>query len=208
MMTLYSYIVKHDYGFAPNPFHGLCTLACCKPSIRGTAKEGDYIVGIGKKSLGNRAVYAMQVKEIVEFEEYWQEERFRVKRPDWEAGGEKAVGDNIYHRGQNGAWIQERSLHSLENGEQDWKQTHKDTTRTEKVLIGEDFIYWGGDGPPLPENLQGLIVGRAHKSSANDKYIPHFIRWFEGQDERGRLELPTTPLSPTKTTGSQSRRRC
>lgn len=206
-MTLYSYIVKHDSGFAPNPFHGFCTLACCKPNIRGTAKEGDYIVGIGTKSLGNRVVYAMRVKEIVEFDEYWQEERFRVKRPDWEAGGEKAVGDNIYHRDRNGNWIQGRSLHSLENGEQNWKLTRNDT-RSENALIGEDFIYWGCDGPPLPKNLQGLIVGRGHKSSSNDKYIPDFIKWFEGQEQRGRLELPTNPLSPPRAAGSRSCRRC
>lgn len=33
-MTLYSYVVAHDFGFAPNPFDGLCTLATCKPDIR------------------------------------------------------------------------------------------------------------------------------------------------------------------------------
>ena len=38
-MTLYSYTVAADTGFAPNPFHGFCTLACCKPGIRRTAQE-------------------------------------------------------------------------------------------------------------------------------------------------------------------------
>ena len=38
-MTVYSYIVAYDSGFAPNPFHGTCTLACCKPTIRRTAHE-------------------------------------------------------------------------------------------------------------------------------------------------------------------------
>ena len=32
--ALFSYVVATDSGFAPNPFFGLCTLACCKPAIR------------------------------------------------------------------------------------------------------------------------------------------------------------------------------
>src|SRR5712671_5339411 len=33
-MRLYSYVVARDFGFAPNPFFGVCTLATCKPDIR------------------------------------------------------------------------------------------------------------------------------------------------------------------------------
>lgn len=33
----FSYILTRDYGFAPNPFNGTCTLATCKPKIRATA---------------------------------------------------------------------------------------------------------------------------------------------------------------------------
>lgn len=31
---LYAYIMTYDTGFAPNPFFGICTLACCKPKMR------------------------------------------------------------------------------------------------------------------------------------------------------------------------------
>ena len=202
--TLYSYTVVHDNGFAPNPFHGFCTLACCKPGIRRTAKEGDYIVGLGPKRQGNHVVFAMRVNDVVEFEDYWREARFWIKRPDMKAGGEKAVGDNIYHRGPTGEWQQEWSLHSLRNGEQDWKLTRTDT-RGENVLIGEDFIYWGGDGPPLPDNLQGLIVGRGYKSTANDERIPDFIQWFEDQEERGCLGPPTNGPRPPSPKGARTR---
>lgn len=33
-VNLFSYIVACDSGFSPNPFWGICTLACCKPRIR------------------------------------------------------------------------------------------------------------------------------------------------------------------------------
>ena len=39
-MIVYEYVMTSDSGFAPNPFHGACTLACCKPKIRkGVANE-------------------------------------------------------------------------------------------------------------------------------------------------------------------------
>ena len=33
-MIIYQYVLKVDHGFAPNPFYGVCTLACCKPRMR------------------------------------------------------------------------------------------------------------------------------------------------------------------------------
>jgi len=42
--SLYSYVVRYDSGFAPNPFGGYCTLATCKPEIRKTAQLGDWLV--------------------------------------------------------------------------------------------------------------------------------------------------------------------
>lgn len=182
-MTLYSYIVAYDHGFAPNPFHGVCTVACCKPAIRRTAKVGDYIVGLSRKHLGNRVVFAMRVDEILEFEDYWLDERFRAKRPDRSAGGIAVVGDNIYHRNESGEWQQERSRHTSRDIAHDLGGQY--------VLIGHDFIYWGGDGPPLPANLTGLIVRRNHKSRANDRLNPDFVEWFNNLEERGLIGWPT-----------------
>jgi len=39
---LHSYVVARDYGFAPNPFFGFCTLATCKPRLRSVAQVGDW----------------------------------------------------------------------------------------------------------------------------------------------------------------------
>ena len=49
-MRLHSYVVARDYGFAPNPFFGVCTLATCKPKIRSAAKLGDWVMGTGSKT--------------------------------------------------------------------------------------------------------------------------------------------------------------
>ena len=204
-MTLYTYIVSKDAGFAPNPFHGFCTLACCRADIRRIAQEGDYVLGIGPIKTGNRAVFAMKVKEAVKFDEYWRDRRFRKKRPDILKGGVKALGDNIYHLDSEGIWRQLPSQHSHENGEQDWELTCKDV-RGEKVLIGDDFIYWGGDGPRLPECLRDEIPRREFRSRANEKHIPDFVKWFEGHEERGRLGLPTEKV-PSHCTKRRRKRR-
>ena len=76
-MTVFAYIIEHDLGFAPNPFHGACTLACCKPTIRKVAKEGDYILGLGavKPKLRGHLCYWMRVDEVVSFDEYWDDLR-------------------------------------------------------------------------------------------------------------------------------------
>ena len=52
MTKVYMYVVDRDFGFAPNPFHGFCTLATCKPRTRRVAKVGDWIVGMGEGGLG------------------------------------------------------------------------------------------------------------------------------------------------------------
>jgi len=92
-MKLYSYVVEHDTGYAPNPYFGLCTLCRCKyrkrpgnPSnIVELAKGGDWIVGTGgankKKSAGNgKLVYAMKVDEKLTRLTYWNGRRFSKKK--------------------------------------------------------------------------------------------------------------------------------
>lgn len=49
-MVLYSYVITRDYGFAPNPFWNVCSLATCKPQIRQHASVGDWIAGFGGKN--------------------------------------------------------------------------------------------------------------------------------------------------------------
>jgi len=61
--SLYIYVVDRDFGFAPNPFHGFCTLATCKPIIRGNATVGDWIMGVGGTRLNatGKCIYLMKI---------------------------------------------------------------------------------------------------------------------------------------------------
>lgn len=104
-MKLYSYIVARDFGFAPNPFFKFCTLATCKPKIRKHASVGDWVIGTGAKvryGYSGRLVYAMQVSEILDFDTYWNDERFLQKRPNLNGSlavlyGDTAVCDRSFH---------------------------------------------------------------------------------------------------------------
>ena len=88
MANLFSYVVDHDYGVAPNPFNGYCTLAECKwegdHNILQMAKKGDWIVGTGganlSKSAGNgKLIYAMRVDEKLSLKNYCCDSRFKER---------------------------------------------------------------------------------------------------------------------------------
>lgn len=106
-MAYYSYKMVRDYGFAPNPFHGFCTLANCKPTIRKGAQINDWIIGTGSKGMGyiNRLIYIMQVSEKITFQEYWENEKFQRKKPILNGSRAQLHGDNIYHKLDNGLYI-------------------------------------------------------------------------------------------------------
>ena len=187
-MRLHSYRVARDYGFAPNPFHGFCTLATCKPSIRKAAQVGDWVVGTGSavRSRENRIVFAMHVTEILKFDEYWSDSRFIVKRPNRSTSLKYAYGDNIYHRDNNTKkWIQEDSHHSHPDGKPNDKNIRRDTLRTEHLLVSDCFYYWGGSGPQIPHRFRGSqdydvrAPGRGHTSSFPKPFIREFINWIE-----------------------------
>lgn len=85
MSRIRAYKMTHATGFAPNPFDGYMTLACCKPMIRkkGIVNVGDWIVGVGSKTMeanvkddrqayDNKIIYAMKVCCLIPWTEYYQ----------------------------------------------------------------------------------------------------------------------------------------
>ena len=188
MPKLYSYVVARDYGFAPNPFYGFCTLATCMPEIRRTAGVGDWIVGTGSKRRRRDAhiVYAMHVCEAMTFNEYWRDPRFWSKRPDLHTSIRNAFGDNIYYRNDaTRQWYQADSHHSCEDGTPNRRNVDHDT-RVDRVLISDEFIYWGGRGPEIPISFRTEVRknGRGHKCNLSAEIVTKCIAWLRSF-ERG-----------------------
>lgn len=163
-MRFYVYILARDFGFAPNPFHGYCTLATCKPVIRKHAEVGDVVIGVGgaKYKLRGRTAYMMQVSEEMTFDDYWADPRFKCKRPDTAGSLKVMYGDNIYHReSAKHSWQQEDSHHSLERGRPNKKNIDHDT-RVNRILISDNYVYWGASAPKLPTSLSDLNLSRQY----------------------------------------------
>ncbi|MBT0653358.1 hypothetical protein [Geomobilimonas luticola] len=180
-MRLFSYIVTHDTGFAPNPFWGFCTLANCKPAIRRAANVGDWIVGISPKAKGNKLIYAMQVNEILTYEQYFNDERFSEKIPYYNSKVVHKRGDNIYRPLQNGNFQQLQSMHS--NGDSENPTTKAHDLGGIKVLIAhnDNFYYHGSKALVLPTDLNVLKVGRAHKNRFSPEVITAFLNFISNQ---------------------------
>lgn len=157
MARAFSYIVARDYGFAPNPFYGVLTLATCKPGIRKNANVGDFIIGNADSSHGNKLVYMARVSEVMTFDQYWNDKRFECKKPLMSGSLKKLYGDNIYHHGPDGKWIQEDSHHSNNDGSLNEHNLKKDTGTTDRVLICNDFIYLGKSMVEVPAEHKSCI---------------------------------------------------
>ena len=186
-MRVYSYVVAHDAGFAPNPFHGVCSLACCKPKIRSQAKVGDIVVGLTTRS--ERVVYAMRVGEVISFASYWADARFVAKRPRRMArAAVDRCGDNIYEPTPEGDFLQLPSAHSNPDGTTNHALMRRDLSSLH-VLVGKRFAYFGGGGPPLPTELRFLRATRGHRSRFTTEQVTVVARWFE-ELPRGVLAAP------------------
>lgn len=197
-MNYFSYKIEHDFGLAPNPFHGYCTLAVCKSSIRSNKhlEIGDWIIGTGTKTLGNlhKLIFAMCLEEKLTFNEYWEDVRFEKKKPVINGSLVQMYGDNFYHQDpKTKEWIQENSAHSLEDGSPNIAHLKRDTGGT-FVLISKEFYYFGKESPPIPDKfIQVCSEGRDMKSVSIPKDIAgEFINWLKEKYSNGIHGDPTS----------------
>ena len=202
-MRLFSYVIARDYGFAPNPFFGLCTLGTCKPVIRKTASVGDWIIGTGSSRRNRRdyLVYAMCVSEAMTFSEYRNGERFQQKKPNLRGSKKQAFGDNIYVKDARNRWQQQNSHHSYVDGSPNPHNIDNDT-KTDRVLLSSNYAYWGGSGPEIPLRFRDwngfdICVKRGHKCIFPDDLVVDFVTWFQSLNASGFLGAPADwPRTP------------
>ena len=85
----------------------------------------------------------MKVSEKTTFQDYWNDERFELKKPCRNGSQLKMLGDNIYHKNDKGEWIQEDSHHSNQDGTTNNVNLSRDTGSCDHVLISDFFYYFG-----------------------------------------------------------------
>ena len=181
-MKVYSYVVCHDKGFAPNPFWGYCTLAVCTPNHMGIDPQiGDWIIGTESVDKGNKLIYAMQVSSRMSFDQYYADKRFEKKKPnakskDWR----KHCGDNFYYKDKSDRWEQQPfSFHDTpENKRQDLKHPY--------VFIAKHFYYFGRKAKIIPSRYSSLILKRQGvKCKHAPKIAEGFLVWLQNNFKPG-----------------------
>ena len=108
--SVFVYVVARDFGFAPNPFHGFCTLACCKPKIRSAAEVGDWVFGMagGDLSAPGNCIFGMSGNSRMICKREKKVGSHRVTNICITAGERRRQRDRIheandrFHRGQRG----------------------------------------------------------------------------------------------------------
>ena len=193
-MRCFSYIVRRDYGFAPNPFSQICTLATCKPGIRNSAEIGDWVIGTGSKTLGfkNMLIFAMRIAEKLDFNEYFRKQRFQSKKPLLNGSLKQMYGDNIYsYDAKSKEWRQANSHHSHDDGSPNKHNMNRDLS-SKFVLISEEFYYFGNRAVLVPEQFREKICLRSqgYKNNFPEEFIERFMNWLQNSNECGYFGDP------------------
>jgi len=178
-MKLFSYVVQHDTGYAPNPYFGICTLCRCKyrgcakkpKNVVELAKEGNWVVGTGgasQRSAGHgKLVYAMRVDKTLTREQYYACPRFAKKKPV-----------------ENGTYQQRRG---------DNKRPRTRFERREQfALISRHFYYFGANAIAIPKKDFPHLEkrGPGFRSDFDEKYIDRFVTWLEKGYKTGKQGEP------------------
>lgn len=185
-MKLYSYVVEHDNGYAPNPYFGVCTLCRCKfegrRNIVPLANVGDWVIGTGgasKRSAGHgKLVYAMRVDEKLTRWEYFIDRRFQQKKPAKTGTYEQTRGDNV--------------------------SPHGDFEKHEQfALLSRHFYYFGAKAIDVPKEFDIEKRGPGFRSHFSPSDISRFIEWLQTAYTGGKHGEPCYRVSVDRSAGSK-----
>jgi len=194
MTTLFTYLITHDGGAAPNPFWGVCTLVVCKPAIRRAVKVGDWVVGMGAKGMlvtdyevadmTGRVVYAMRVTSKLTMAEYdaYASKELPKKIPKWvDRDWRRRVSDCLYDFSTDPP-TQRKGVHGPKDAERDLSGGY--------ALLSTDFVYFGDRAVRLPDRLRPILPKtQGHRSRSNDPHVDVFVAWLRGLGHAPRSVL-------------------
>lgn len=192
-MKLYSYIIKNDYGLAPNPFWEEITLNICKPKIRLSAEINDWVVGTGSKYVktksgetrnhSGRLVYAMRVTNkmsMCEYDKYCLE-KLKGKIPFIDKNEcKRIVGDSIYDYSHDNQPRLRKVIH-----------TEKDRKRDlsgKNTLLSTEFYYFGNRTERIPPEFSDIIKKeQGHLVIRDITMLNGFLKWLRQNFEKNKL---------------------
>jgi hypothetical protein len=138
----------------------------------------------------------MRVTEVITFDQYNIDPRFSSKRPFRNGSRKQSCGDNIYFRSSLTAqWNQRDSFHSREDGTIHERHVQRDTG-VNRVLVSEDFVYFGGSGPTFPDDLKDsggrplCKSGIGRNCFEDPELIQNLERWIRSLGVSGYQSAP------------------
>jgi hypothetical protein len=191
-MKLASHVVTADTGLAPNPFHGFCTTGLCTPSHRKAKLEPrDWLIGHSRKSEGNQLVYAMQVAEVLEMDDYFRDSRFQSKKPNPAGAKEEQCGDNFYYK-ENKCWrrLPSRFHNTCGSFFADLKDLMGEALTGSPVFVANHFYYFGASRITIPTKFQGVIQQVQGIKHTMDPLAKDFVDWIKANYRPGILGKP------------------
>ena len=185
--------MDHDYGFAPNPFWGVMTLATCKSNLRrsGNLKIGDWVIAAGGNVLHEykeHLIFAMKVEKIITFDDYWNNPDFQCKKPTFNGSVMQMYGDNVYHTNpQTKEVIQEICAHTIGGKNPKDTEQYASDVRGKNVLISTNFYYFGANAPKLPDEFKHMAstVRDIEYYHIDEETIMKFVDWLQSNYEVG-----------------------
>ena len=116
------------------------------------SENGSWEWGPLPTASGAEMLYAMQVEEKLDFCQYWDDDRFQMKKPKVLSGVSSKPKAITYIIRQIGFWTQERSRHTHTNAEITAKHKQRDT-KWHEVLTSNRFVYYGADAIEIPAHF-------------------------------------------------------
>lgn len=172
-MKLFSYVVEHDEGGSPNPYHKYCTLAHCKyrenlskpKNLIEKAvdyfnqKEEVWVLGTGganlSKSEGHgKIIYLMKVTDVLSLEDYYLSKKFALKKYIENGNKIERLGDNYCLNDKDAPFGYDRY-----------------------VLISNHFVYFGRNAKNIPSKYSNSHLekkGPSYRYDFNDDLIQKF----------------------------------
>lgn len=207
--VLFSYIVETDSGFAPNPFFGLCTLACCKPRIRNAVgkrllqesgrtdvhelrhadpgyirSQNIWVVGLAGASLRDHprrsVVYAMQVTDVLDFESYFEEHPEKQPvRTGHVTSNDPEWHGDAIYTGNDPATARQLAPSAHSDGDSEHQGNKEHDLGGGYVLLSDHFVYFGKDAPYVAVE-EKLHHGIGHRINHSPEALAELESWLNG----------------------------
>lgn len=190
---IYRYVMVVDGGMAPNPRGEFLSLATCKPAIRKSAKEGDWVVANRESPHNDQVVWAGRISETLPIADY---SRRYPKRED-----------ALYRLGDTGLLERIPGRASWYHPEHD--QQAKDMKGNVLLFDWQATWYFGSQPRSWPQALQHLIArGQGHRVNGvkptDEKTL---LAWLRVEHSPGAIGLPRDGWEGPRSSMCSSRRR-